>query len=209
MAFLDNAGVSYLWSKIKAALKGKQDTLTFDSTPTAGSSNPVTSDGVRAAIDAAENTYIFELVVSLSASGITLSLPEGVTYEIINEAVNSKAHVICTAEIPSVAGADMAGAYALPFTKRMASGALCFSTTIESVLMYAWLGVDNSLSFDYYSIERQQNKVTSLSKSSTDAQYPTAKAVYDYIESRLNGLTLKAADSPDDDPNVITFVDEG
>lgn len=31
---------------------GKQDALTFDSTPTAGSSNPVTSDGIKAAINA-------------------------------------------------------------------------------------------------------------------------------------------------------------
>lgn len=29
----------------------KQDTLTFDSTPTAGSSNPVTSGGVKSALD--------------------------------------------------------------------------------------------------------------------------------------------------------------
>ena len=33
-------------------LSGKQATLTFDQTPTAGSSNPVTSGGVKAAIDA-------------------------------------------------------------------------------------------------------------------------------------------------------------
>ena len=38
------------------ALSGKQDTLTFDSTPTDGSSNPVTSDGIYDAI-AAEHTY--------------------------------------------------------------------------------------------------------------------------------------------------------
>ena len=34
----------------KAALDGKQNTLTFDSTPTAGSSNPVTSDGIKSAL---------------------------------------------------------------------------------------------------------------------------------------------------------------
>ena len=33
-------------------IQGKQDKLTFDSTPTAGSNNPVTSDGIRKAIDA-------------------------------------------------------------------------------------------------------------------------------------------------------------
>ena len=37
---------------IKTALDAKQDTLTFDSTPTADSTNPVTSQGIKAAIDA-------------------------------------------------------------------------------------------------------------------------------------------------------------
>lgn len=36
-------------------LDGKQDTLTFDSTPTAGSINPVTSGGVKTALDAKTN----------------------------------------------------------------------------------------------------------------------------------------------------------
>lgn len=35
-------------------LEDKQDALTFDSTPTAGSLNPVTSEGIKAAIDAIE-----------------------------------------------------------------------------------------------------------------------------------------------------------
>lgn len=37
----------------KTAWSGKQDALTFDSTPTAGSTNPVTSGGVKSAIDSA------------------------------------------------------------------------------------------------------------------------------------------------------------
>lgn len=37
---------------IEALQTGKQNVLTFDSTPTAGSNNPVTSDGIKKAIDA-------------------------------------------------------------------------------------------------------------------------------------------------------------
>lgn len=37
---------------IDTLLKKKQDILTFDTTPTAGSKNPVTSDGIKKAIDA-------------------------------------------------------------------------------------------------------------------------------------------------------------
>ena len=36
---------------VKEGLAGKQNVLTFDSTPTAGSQNPVTSDGIKRAID--------------------------------------------------------------------------------------------------------------------------------------------------------------
>lgn len=38
----------------RAALDAKQDTLTFDTTPTAASTNPVTSGGIKVAIDAAK-----------------------------------------------------------------------------------------------------------------------------------------------------------
>lgn len=37
---------------IKSALDQKQGTLTFDSTPTASSTNPVTSGGVKTAVEA-------------------------------------------------------------------------------------------------------------------------------------------------------------
>ena len=45
---------------VKAALDGKQNTLTFDSTPTANSTNPVTSGGVKAALDEKQNTLTFD-----------------------------------------------------------------------------------------------------------------------------------------------------
>ena len=45
---------------IKTALDGKQNTLTFDTTPTAGSSNPVTSDGVKTALDTKQDKLTFD-----------------------------------------------------------------------------------------------------------------------------------------------------
>lgn len=43
-------------SEVQQGLAGKQDTLTFDATPTAGSQNPVTSGGVKQALDDIELT---------------------------------------------------------------------------------------------------------------------------------------------------------
>jgi len=50
--FLDKTGLTYLWSKISSAfatkteVEAKQDALTFDASPLAGSANPVESGGV-------------------------------------------------------------------------------------------------------------------------------------------------------------------
>ena len=46
----------YTKAQVDSALNAKQNTLTFDSTPTAGSTNPVTSAGIKTAIDAVDNT---------------------------------------------------------------------------------------------------------------------------------------------------------
>jgi hypothetical protein len=42
-------------SNINTALAGKQDALTFDTAPTAGSSNPVTSGGVKTALNSMQS----------------------------------------------------------------------------------------------------------------------------------------------------------
>ena len=47
-----SAALTALIGNIKAALRLKQDALTFDAAPTADSANPVTSGGVKAALDA-------------------------------------------------------------------------------------------------------------------------------------------------------------
>lgn len=46
---------------VQTELDKKQNNLTFDSTPTADSSNPVTSTGIKAAIDAAKSEVIGQI----------------------------------------------------------------------------------------------------------------------------------------------------
>lgn len=57
-------------------LSGYQTKLTFDSTPTANSSNPVTSDGIKKAINTAvstSKTEIEEKIPAVTVSGNTIS----------------------------------------------------------------------------------------------------------------------------------------
>ena len=76
-------------STMNTALGGKQNTLEFDDTPTAGSDNPVTSDGIKDAIDAVEGyvddtaTDIYEVMGKNGAKNLFK-----------NEAVSTSQHNI-------------------------------------------------------------------------------------------------------------------
>ena len=76
---------------IEGLQTGKQNVLTFDSTPTAGSNNPVTSDGIKKAIDASAGgggggggTGESDFVVKTLTSSLSLNLTnkKTVTYEL-------------------------------------------------------------------------------------------------------------------------------
>ena len=50
----------YTKTQVDAMVDAKQDTLTFDNAPTAGSDNPVKSGGIKTALDAKQNTLTFD-----------------------------------------------------------------------------------------------------------------------------------------------------
>lgn len=55
-------------SNVQTQLNGKQGTLTFDSSPTSGSSNPVTSGGVYTALSGKQATLTFDSAPTASSS---------------------------------------------------------------------------------------------------------------------------------------------
>ena len=60
----------YTESEMDTKLSGKQNTLTFDSTPTASSINPVTSGGIKTYVDSHD---VFKITGTVSASNYTLT----------------------------------------------------------------------------------------------------------------------------------------
>lgn len=68
----------------KTEVGTKQDKLTFDTTPTASSMNPVTSDGVKAAIDAIkikiDEMTEAEVDECVAAAGLTLANADTTSY---------------------------------------------------------------------------------------------------------------------------------
>lgn len=69
--FLDADGLKYAVSKIKTLIAAKQNKLTFDSKPTSGSTNPVTSGGVYDAL----NNGITLSVEPSAGSGTWIEVP--------------------------------------------------------------------------------------------------------------------------------------
>lgn len=74
-------------SDVQTALEGKQNTLTFDSTPTANSTNPVTSGGVKAALDGkAEQAHTHSAIgdegssITVGEGEINIELSDPVTH---------------------------------------------------------------------------------------------------------------------------------
>lgn len=70
-----------VWKYVRSAASGKQDVLTFDDTPKAGSSNPVTSDGIFQALQGSGGGGKLKYEVlkeRFDASGV-VSLPDGFT----------------------------------------------------------------------------------------------------------------------------------
>lgn len=64
LALKADKATTYTKTEVDTALAGKQNTLTFDSTPTASSTNPVTSEGIKAYVDALPTGGIKELTTA-------------------------------------------------------------------------------------------------------------------------------------------------
>lgn len=82
--YLDLGGLSTLWAKIKAAVSEKQDKLTFDTVPTEGSANPVTSGGIKSALGNKQDALT-------AGTGIAIYRPQPTSATII-AAVHDHAH---------------------------------------------------------------------------------------------------------------------
>jgi hypothetical protein len=83
----ESSDIAQAVSQINEALAGKQNTLTFDSTPSSGSSNPVTSGGIKTALDGA-NAEIGELKENLNQKPVaikTFTIPAGTSHSSLND----------------------------------------------------------------------------------------------------------------------------
>ncbi len=168
--------MSGVTSAIQTQINGKQDALTFDSTPTVDSAKPVTSDGIYRALTLKQDTMSAGTGISLS--GTTINHETSITAGSVGSALsvpiityNTTGHItaISSATIypPTTAGtagqywvSDGAGAGAW---QSLATSAISDSgVSITSGAVYTALaGKQNTLTFDSAPTSASSNPVTS------------------------------------------------
>ena len=63
-----------------------------------------------------------------------------------------------------------------------------FSAIVGDTQHITYCLADNSWGQTFFKFEKTANKVTSLSDKSTDTQYPSAKAVYDFVNNAIGNV---------------------
>ncbi|MBR2393494.1 MAG: hypothetical protein IKB05_03315 [Alphaproteobacteria bacterium] len=155
-------------------LAKKQNTLTIDSALSSSSTNPVQNKVINTALSGKQAT-LSAAQLNAANSGITsnkVSAYDGYAAQIsAKEASANKAS--SEADVESI-GADIA----YPTVAFMETSIADANTDVMT---------------EVATKEASANKVTSISSSSTDAQYPSAKAVYTELAKKQNTLTIDSA----------------
>lgn len=120
--------------QISSAVQNLQTELTFDTTPTAGSSNPVFSAGIKTALDAKQNAFTIVVASASTTGGVaTVSIEQG-NLSIVDLSEETSLTAI---EIVLTNNAEVA--FPLWWFKIESGSAVTLSVKIGSVAV-GWLG---------------------------------------------------------------------
>lgn len=194
------------------ALVNKQSKLTFDDTPTDGSTNPVTSDGIYEAIAAKTDVVVYtgfcdysvgsevqpaglnggktraDIIADIEANKIVIIRIEDLYMDVYDFVYAGKQNIFN--EPP------LSNEIAYTFIYNKATDNKCVKLLVASF--------SNSIQIQkWMDAEVVGNKVTSLSASSTDTQYPSAKCVYTALGGKQNTLTFDSSPT-DGSSNPVT-----
>lgn len=193
-------------SALQLLLDTKQGTLTFDTTPTDGSTNPVTSDGIYeaiadaiASIDLSACEKIVNKVTAIDEQSTDVQYPSAkLLYDQLQALANiyaAKAETYTKTEVDNLIAAISTLSFqvvtSLPVSDirtdviYLVPSASAAQANIYDEYIYinnAWECI-GSTAIDLSGYEQTTNKVTALSAQSTDTQYPSAKCVYDALQA--------------------------
>lgn len=189
------------------ALVNKQSKLTFDDTPTQGSTNPVTSDGIYDAIMAKTDVVVYTGFCDYSVGSEVqpAGLNDGKTRADIIADIEANKIVIIRIEDLYMDVYDFvyAGKQNIfnepPLSNEIAYTFIYNKATDNKCVKLLVASFSNSIQIQkWMDAEVVDNKVTSLSVSSTNSQYPSAKCVYDAIETAKGLIPTKTSDLNND-----------
>ncbi len=183
------------------ALQDKSETELYlvpdeiDDTPTSGSENPVTSDGIKTALDTKQDklesgtsikTINNQSVLgngNLDVKDVFLAEYGITTFSEIQAAIRSKKVVIVHDNDYN----EMYYFQSLEGHDDQWYNFICYGFNFNIKLIRCIIHAsDESTEWEYVT---DLSKVTSISQASTDTQYPTAKAVYDFVQSSTQPQT--------------------
>ena len=197
------------------ALAAKQDALTFDTTPTEGSTNPVTSGGVKAALDAKRQirqddpeTSDHAIVAATASDGdvyITLSVREGDNIKYVHITPDNMDNLIRALLTPDTAPTANS-------TKLVTSGGVAAALTrsvsvmtsnidVEGlpngkIIPVSYLNTSNEAKnlYDIFSFDNVTTQVKRLAINTEDVEIPSSGRAFAFImkktsESALDSMT--------------------
>ena len=175
-----------------SAIATKQNALTFDSTPTANSTNPVTSGGVYTALqDVLTNEDGEVISESLNDLNVRILANDGDIDELTATVDSLSADVSSAVKSVSFNGStnypDSSGVVSFNQTVADWNATSGYSRILNKPTIPTTVAQLTDAG-NYV----QGTKVTSVSSSSTDSQIPTAKAVYDSLSAagKVDSVTL-------------------
>ncbi|MDP4133551.1 MAG: SGNH/GDSL hydrolase family protein [Bacillota bacterium] len=194
---------------VYTAVNAKQDTLTFDNSPKEGSTNPVTSGGTYAALDTKEKKS--NKVTSLLPGSTDDEYPSA---KAVYSAVSAKQDALTFDTEPKSGSTNpvtSGGVYEALSSKEESLLDYIDSVSTNMVNNYqgklAYDDVPTSGSFNmvnsggiYTALDTKENasnRVTAISGTSTDRQYPSAKATYTNLSNKVDKVSGKGLSEND------------
>lgn len=171
-----------------SAIATKQNTLTFDSTPTANSTNPVTSGGVYTALqDVLTNEDGEVISESLNDLNLRILANDGDIDELTTTVDRLSAGAVNTINFNESSYTSSNGVITIAQQKADWNAASGYGQILNKPTIPTTVAQLTDAS-NYI----QGTKVTSVSSSSTDSQIPTAKAVYNSLSAagKVDAVTL-------------------
>ncbi len=214
--YLDDNGLIYYHSKVKALLNNKVDVVsgkglsTNDYTTAEKNKLSGIASGAEVNQNAFSNVKVGSSTIAADGKTDTLELEAGTGITLTPDTTNDKVTIATSLTIPTktsdltndsgfVTNTDYASSGTAGVV-RIGNGASIVSSSgiLQATTTDSFNGLGNNYFIGYGTLknylthisnEVATNKVTSMSASSTDTQYPSAKCVYDAINDAISGIT--------------------